>query len=47
MSHNWVCRPYRPGDEAGILDLYRAVFHFQMSPELSRWMYQRLPVGQR
>ena len=45
MSANWKCRAFQPGDEAGIIDLYRDVFHLQMSPELWRWMYQSPPAG--
>ena len=45
MSDNWKCRTFQPGDEAGIIDLYRDVFHLQMSPDLWRWMYLSLPAG--
>jgi hypothetical protein len=45
MSHSWVCRPYQPGDECGIRDLYRDVFQIEMSPQLWEWMYQQNPAG--
>ena len=45
MSTSWICRAYRPGDEAGIIELYGEVFHLRMSPELWRWMYQSPPAG--
>ncbi len=45
MSQTWECRSYRPGDENGIRDLYREVFHIDMSPQLWHWMYQLCPAG--
>lgn len=38
-------RAYRPGDETGILDLYRVVFKLEMSLEEWRWYYQGGPSG--
>jgi Acetyltransferase (GNAT) domain len=45
MSGAWECRPYRPGDERGILDLYREVFRLDLTPEYWRWAFQNSPDG--
>jgi hypothetical protein len=34
-----VIRPYAPGDETGILDLYRVVFALNLTPDEWRWYY--------
>ncbi|HTQ39638.1 MAG TPA: GNAT family N-acetyltransferase [Pirellulales bacterium] len=39
------CRPYQPGDEHGIFDLYRAVFQLEMTPEHWHWFFQSSPDG--
>lgn len=41
----WTIRPYRPGDEAQILDLFRRVFGVDRSIEHWRWKFQANPVG--
>jgi hypothetical protein len=38
-----IVRPYRPGDESGILILYREVFHVNLSLEMWEWFYQKVP----
>jgi hypothetical protein len=40
-----TCRLYRPGDETGIIELYRSAFNFDMSAELWRWFYVQMPEG--
>ena len=45
MSQKWVCLGYRPGDEAGIIELYRRVFKIEVSLELWRWAYHTPPTG--
>ncbi|HZZ28601.1 MAG TPA: GNAT family N-acetyltransferase [Pirellulales bacterium] len=45
MSTSSNCRPYQPGDEHGILDLYRQVFQLEMTPEQWRWFFQASPDG--
>jgi Acetyltransferase (GNAT) domain len=45
MSGAWECRPYRAGDEQGILDLYREVFRLDLTPEYWRWAFQDSPDG--
>ncbi len=45
MSDAWECRPYREGDERGILDLYREVFRLDLTPEYWRWAFQHSPDG--
>ena len=47
MSTTGICRVIEPGDETGIIELYREVFHLRMSPELWRWMYQSLRPDRR
>jgi hypothetical protein len=41
----WTIRPYRPGDEARILDFFRRVFGVDRSIEHWRWKFQANPVG--
>jgi hypothetical protein len=41
----WVIRPYRSGDEAAILDLFRRVFGVDRSLEHWRWKFQENPAG--
>lgn len=38
-------RPYRPGDETGVLDLYRVVFQLDMTLDEWRWYYGGGPTG--
>lgn len=38
-------RPYRPGDETSILDLYRVVFKLDMTLDEWRWYYRGGPTG--
>lgn len=38
-------RPYQAGDESGIIELYRTVFDFEMTPALWRWFYVEVPMG--
>jgi len=45
MSQPWTCRPYRDGDEAGILDLYREVFRLNLTSEYWRWAFTASPDG--
>jgi hypothetical protein len=45
MNSPWVCRAYQPGDETGIIELYRRVFQLHMTSELWHWMYQAPPGG--
>src|SRR5436190_129472 len=45
MSQPWTCRPYRDGDEAGILDLYREVFRLDLTPKYWRWAFTASPDG--
>ena len=40
-------RPYRPGDEAAILDLFEQAFHLRRSVERWRWEYDENPYGNR
>ena len=40
-----LLRAFRPGDETGILDLYRVVFKLAMTPEEWRWYYQGASAG--
>jgi hypothetical protein len=42
----WLIRPYRPGDEAKILELFRLVFGVERSLEHWRWKYCDNPAGQ-
>jgi len=41
----WTIRPYRPGDEVAILNLFRRVFGVDRSLEHWRWKFQHNPVG--
>lgn len=41
----WIIRPYRPGDETRILDLFRRVFHVERSLDHWRWKFQENPAG--
>lgn len=36
-------RPYQPGDESGIIELYRAVFNLEIPLSSWQWMYQIVP----
>lgn len=38
-------RPFREGDEAAILALFREVFHVERSPERWAWEYRQNPYG--
>ncbi len=40
-----IVRAYRPGDESGILALYRDVFEVDITPEAWRWTYTDNPDG--
>ena len=40
-----VCRIYQPGDEDGILHLYRRVFGIEIALPLWQWFYERPPAG--
>jgi Acetyltransferase (GNAT) domain len=40
---NTIVRPYHPGDESGILTLYRDVFNVNLSPEMWEWCYRKVP----
>jgi hypothetical protein len=42
----WTIRPYRPGDEGRILDLFKRVFGVDRSLEHWRWKFQDNPAGQ-
>jgi hypothetical protein len=41
----WIVRPYRPGDEDRILDLFRRVFRVERSLEHWRWKFRDNPSG--
>lgn len=41
----WTIRPYRPGDEVRILDLFQRVFGVARSLDHWRWKFQANPVG--
>lgn len=41
----WIIRPYQPGDEGAILDLFRRVFGVDRSLEHWRWKFQDNPFG--
>ena len=41
----WIIRPYRPGDERAILDLFRRVFGVDRSLEHWRWKFLENPAG--
>jgi hypothetical protein len=41
----WIIRPYRPGDEVRILDLFRRVFGVERSLDHWRWKFLRNPAG--
>src|SRR5262245_21856335 len=45
MTLPWKCRSYQPGDEAGIIKLYRQVFDREISEEFWPWCYLRSPDG--
>jgi uncharacterized protein YjiS (DUF1127 family) len=45
MTLPWKCRAYEPGDEAGIIRLYRQVFDREVSEEFWRWVYLDSPDG--
>lgn len=45
-ADRWVIRPYRPGDEVQILDLFRRVFGVERSLEHWRWKFEGNPSGQ-
>jgi hypothetical protein len=40
---NAIVRPYRPGDESGILTLYQDVFQVNLAAEMWEWFYQKVP----
>lgn len=42
----WAIRPYRPGDETRILDLFRRVFHVERPYDHWRWKFAENPAGQ-
>ncbi|MBI2902339.1 MAG: GNAT family N-acetyltransferase [Candidatus Methylomirabilis oxyfera] len=42
----WTIRPYRPGDEERILDLFSRVFRVERSIEHWRWKFRDNPAGQ-
>lgn len=44
-DRSWVVEPYRPGDEAHILDLFRREFGVDRSPEHWRWKFLENPYG--
>lgn len=41
----WTIRPYRPGDEVRIIDLFQRVFGVARSLDHWRWKFQANPVG--
>jgi len=41
----WIVRPYRPGDEARILELFRRVFRVERSLDHWRWKFEENPAG--
>lgn len=41
----WTIRPYQPGDEVQIIDLFQRVFGVDRSVEHWRWKFQANPVG--
>lgn len=41
----WIIRPYRPGDEGAILDLFQRVFGVNRSLEHWRWKFLDNPAG--
>lgn len=41
----WTIRPYQPGDEAQIIDLFQRVFGVARSLDHWRWKFQANPVG--
>src|SRR6516164_3073299 len=45
MSESWICRSFRDGDEAGILQLYRDVFQLDLTLPVWQRAYQQCPNG--
>jgi hypothetical protein len=45
MSESWICRSFRDGDEAGILQLYRDVFQLDLTLPVWKRAYQECPDG--
>lgn len=41
----WIVRPYQPGDEVRILDLFRRVFNVERSLDHWRWKFLDNPAG--
>src|SRR4051812_15991409 len=41
----WQCRPYRAGDERGIIDLYREIFKVELTVNYWRWAFEHSPDG--
>lgn len=40
----WTIRPYKPGDERALVELFQEVFHHPMSEDHWRWKLKRLPT---
>lgn len=45
MPGSYTVRPFRPGDRAGYLALYREVFDAQAAPAWFRWKYEANPYA--
>lgn len=45
MEKQWVCRDYRDGDEAQIVDLFFKVFGRKLSLEFWKWRFRNNPFG--
>ena len=43
----YTARPYREGDEACVLELWRTAFGRELEPAAARWKYADNPFGQR
>src|SRR5260370_33446137 len=44
IPHPWTIRPYKPGDERALVELFQQVFHHPMSEARWRWKLKRLPT---
>ncbi len=46
MIKKWISRPYKSGDERGILDLLQTVSLEEQSLDRWRWQYEKNPAGE-
>lgn len=46
-SGSYTARPYRDGDEARVLELWRTAFGRELEPAVWRWKYAANPFGRR